>query len=216
MLYDASTFRIKAGMSSALLFFCFLSNCTGPHDCNATWRNSTDISVSGLTFYPQYTTIDECLLGCAYLQMGCVAAQTYDASSSVIDCFLVMDTNSLRDAQPSQGGHLYRLTLSCDNNARMDDTLLCSTAQHSYVNPHSLKSTQRLIYSDFKTIRSSTTFDATVPGISPPLVIPYAIPIWGHIGASLPNATTCESLNCGSGCVLQCSMVNLKRIPIIK
>jgi len=77
---------------------------------NATWKaHRNTIISSGLVNYPQYTTVDDCMAGCAYLHPDCVAAQIVTVGYSTL-CFLVTESNSLSLMESNPNSELFVLS----------------------------------------------------------------------------------------------------------
>jgi hypothetical protein len=93
---------------NALIFICSAE----PSRCNISWTVRSNIAASGVTYYPQLTTTDECKLGCSNQVADCVAAQIRYLQNS-IQCFLLSDANKLSSAVVAQGIDLYVLTMNC-------------------------------------------------------------------------------------------------------
>jgi hypothetical protein len=81
-------------------------------ECNVTWVNHSDVAASAVEYYPQYTTVDECLAACAYQLHGCVAAQVHSISTSM-QCYLLTDINRLYATVAARGISLFTLVRSC-------------------------------------------------------------------------------------------------------
>ena len=83
------------------------------NSCNVTWYNRSNAAASsGVVFYPQYQTVDECLDGCAWMVPGCVAAQVRNATHP-IQCFLLTNVNSLQNVWAAKDLSMYALTKQC-------------------------------------------------------------------------------------------------------
>lgn len=107
--------RISTSLGSVnIVTEVFAPCCAGVErtECNVTWVNLSDIATSGVGYYPQYATVDECLLACVYLLQGCVAAQIRIASNSM-QCFLLTDANKLYVTVFALGTSLYKLVKNC-------------------------------------------------------------------------------------------------------
>lgn len=83
------------------------------NSCNVTWHNRSDIATSsGIVFYSQYPTVDECLNGCAWFLPGCVAALIRNVGKWP-RCFLLDSANVLANVIAAQNVSLYVLTKQC-------------------------------------------------------------------------------------------------------
>jgi len=82
------------------------------YPCNVTWRNHSDTSAPGVTYFQQYATVDDCLLGCVHQQPGCVAAIVRNQLSYVA-CYLLTNRNNLFITYVSRGVTLHVLNRTC-------------------------------------------------------------------------------------------------------
>jgi hypothetical protein len=85
-------------------------------DCDITWHVSTDkaISRSGLIYYEQYSTVEDCVNGCAYEAPVCVAVQIRIRNPAApIKCFVIANPNVLYELRDAKGVNLFVLTMKC-------------------------------------------------------------------------------------------------------